>query len=94
MARLANSVCFGHVSDQRRGRLPALEDDQGGNGANLIEGGLAIDSQGNIYSSGYTTSFGAGSADFVLVKFSISEPSDGIPGFTMFYLLIGLMATI
>ncbi|HUX99310.1 MAG TPA: hypothetical protein VMV49_07115 [Candidatus Deferrimicrobium sp.] len=40
---------------------------------------------------GATTSFGTGSTDFLLIKFS-SPSGGGIPGFDLLYLLCGLLA--
>jgi len=49
--------------------------------------GVALDTAGNIYYTGHTTSFGAGGSDFALVKFGINPTTTGttpvIPGFEL-----------
>ena len=64
----------------------------GGSGA---EDGSAIarSTGGSLYIVGSTSSLGAGSYDFLLVKVAITSEA-GIPGFEFVYLLIGLLALV
>lgn len=55
---------------------------------------MAVSLNDALYVAGYTYSFGAGSGDFVLVKFGIPSESGGIPGFDFLYLIIGLLALV
>lgn len=57
-------------------------------------GGISLTSSGDLYCLGTTHS---GNLDFILLKFTLSgesNPSDGIPGFAMLYLIIGVLAII
>ncbi len=60
--------------------------------------GIALGGNQTIYCAGWTTSFGQGSADFVLIKFkglmgpeeSCPDENPKIPGFDLLYLIFGI----
>ena len=66
-------------------------------GSNWDEGrGVAVDSSNNVYLAGVTPTFGAGSADMVLVKFGIEKREQAISGYDLllFICVIGVITAI